>query len=55
MSSSVEKELRVFLGVAKSIVGLLLCFGVGVSVFSTFCITSLGDYSYLQHLETTKF
>ena len=29
MCRSVEKELRVFLGVAKSIVGLLLFFGVG--------------------------
>ena len=27
---SVEKELTVFLGVAKSIVGLLLVFGVGI-------------------------
>ena len=30
MCRSVEKELRVLLDVAKSIVGLLLFFGVGI-------------------------
>ena len=38
MSSSVEKELRVFLGVAKSIVGLLLCFGVVLVSFQPFAL-----------------
>ena len=45
-----------YLGVAETIVGLLLCCGGGIlfSVFSIICITSLGDYTHLQHQATIK-
>ena len=57
MCMSAEKELRVFLGVAKSFVGLLLFFGEGIINFrssSIFCIM-LDDCTCLQHLQTTRF
>ena len=54
MCRCVDKDLRVFLGVAKSIIGLLLFFG-NFSVFSIFCIVSLDDCTCPQHLETAKF
>ena len=46
----------VYLGVAETIVGLLLCCGGGIlfSVFSIVCITSFGDYTHLQHQATIK-
>ena len=56
MCRSVEKELRVLLGVAKSIVGLLwFLVWVLFSGFSIFCIQimSLGDCTCWQHQETT--
>ena len=54
MCRSVGKELRVLLGVAKSIVGLLL-FLVWVlfSAFQSFVFMSLGDCTCWQHQETT--
>ena len=39
MCRCVDKDLRVFLGVAKSIIGLLLFFGMGILVsFQSFVL-----------------
>ena len=54
MCRSVEKELRVLLGVAKSIV-VCSCFWCGyyLVAFPSFVFMSLGDYTCRQHQETT--
>ena len=54
MCRSVEKELRVLLGVAKSIV-VCSCFWCGyyLVAFPSFVFMSLGDCTCWQHQETT--
>ena len=42
-----------FLGITETIVGLLVVVWVSFSVYSIFCITSFGDWTNLQHQETT--
>ena len=50
------QKIGVFLGVAETVVGSFLFFGLSTAPFSfsVFCITSLGDCILSQKQETTK-
>ena len=49
-------RLSVFLGVEATIVGSLLCCGVGIAqCLQSFVLGSFGDYTRPQHQYTTPF